>query len=361
MMDNLKIVKSLDEVCENNKNGSALIMATMEKINARNSYDSQRMYDALSANNEVVSKLVNFLTNKKNEDTEPSHAKHDTVEEVPCPGLNIEENHVATSFANNKVDVNNFEEYEFEDYSDDSHQDSHKKDNKDDIYKHPNYYQTKSNKPVKSKQGPVMTNCSNVKTKVPVPQNTQPTSSSQQNHTNSTSRFNMNEFSIAIQGKVKFNNMDKYIEKIVLQDDSMFQLEDLYSRIILAISYGFVHPVQSLPLFCDIDQDISFKEIFLDGLLNDATISQVTSMYNRIGETIKLRLTDKDCISNDKCPRAYKVICLYRSFSGWKILESLLKERLVKCGAVPDNDLDTVLNFANSRIYKNLQYTKYCR
>ena len=360
MTDNMKIVRSLDAVCESNKDGSALITATMEKINARNSYDLQRMYDALLANNEVVSKLVDFLTDKKNEDEKPSHSKHDTVEDVPSPSLNIEENHVATSIANNKINENDYEDYEYEDYDeyqDDSHQDSDKTNNKDNIYKHPNYYQSKSNPPVMKNQGPIMGNNSAAPAKVPVSRNNQATSSTQNNSKNSTSRFNMNEFSIALQGKVKFNDMDKYIDKIVLQDDSMFQLKDLYSRIILAISYGFIHPVQSLPTFRDLDQDISFKEIFLDRLIDDATIAQVTSMYNRIGETIKLRLTDKECISNEKCPRAYKIICLYCSFSGWRILESLLKERLVKCGAVPDNDLDSIRT--SMSIMKNESYDQF--
>ena len=194
-MDNMKIVRSLDAVCESNKDGSALITATMEKINARNSYDLQRMYDALLANNEVVSKLVAFLTDKKNEDVKPSHSKHNTVEEVPDPYISVEENHVASGLANNRIQQNDSNVYTFKEYSVESHQDSTTKDN---IYNHPNFHQAKNNIQVKQSQSQPTSNSFSKQVSVPVQRSSQATSLSKNNNQNSTSRFNMNKFSVAL-------------------------------------------------------------------------------------------------------------------------------------------------------------------
>ena len=185
----------------------------------------------------------------------------------------------------------------------------------------------------------------------------EPTNSQPPQTQNSTNLFNMNEFALAAQGQIKYKDIDKHLDKIVLKDDTMFHLEQLYSRLILAITYGFDTSIEHLPPFHHLHPDINFKTIFLQGLVGDSIIKKVTTMYNRIGELIKMRLTNSACISPDAAPKAARVVKLYQSFTGWTILEKLLKDRVVLCGAVPDQDLDTVR--ASLMFMQNEEYSQF--
>ena len=74
----------------------------------------------------------------------------------------------------------------------------------------------------------------------------------------------------------------KYVEWIVFCDDTMFQLESLYSHIILAIiTYGSTNTtIQPLPAFQDLDQKKCLKSIFLAGLVwNKAIEDNQLSLY----------------------------------------------------------------------------------
>ena len=122
----------------------------------------------------------------------------------------------------------------------------------------------------------------------------------------------------------------------------MFQLEQLYTGIILAISYGFSTDFDDLPAFQDLTPTINFKNLFLMNLISTPIIKRVTSVYNRIGDMIKRRLTDSECITPVLSPKAFHIVTVNKMFSGWKILEQLLKQRVVICGARSDVDLDKV-------------------
>ena len=65
--------------------------------------------------------------------------------------------------------------------------------------------------------------------------------------------------------------------------------------------------------------------------------------FCRIGEIFKKRLEDESCICKATAPKAYSIVCDNEDEDGWTIFEGLLTQCLVKCGALPDVDLDKVL------------------
>ena len=68
--------------------------------------------------------------------------------------------------------------------------------------------------------------------------------------------FNVNEFSLLIDEKIRYNDIDAQLAKVTLVDDSMFELEQFYTRLLLCISLGFKSPLRTLPAYRDLDQDI---------------------------------------------------------------------------------------------------------
>ena len=58
-----------------------------------------------------------------------------------------------------------------------------------------------------------------------------------------------------------------------------------------------------------------------------------------------------------KEPRAFKIIKVHQSFTGWNILECLLKGRTVICGTVLDNVLDKIR--ATIKLVPNESYTSF--
>ena len=109
----------------------------------------------------------------------------------------------------------------------------------------------------------------------------------------------------------------------------MFHLEQMYSWIMLAITYGFNTRIEQLPTYQDLHPNIDFHAIFLKDLVSFEMIRKVKSIFNRIGELIKIRITNNECISSIRSPKAAKAITIYKSFNGWTILEKSLKDRVV--------------------------------
>ena len=97
-----------------------------------------------------------------------------------------------------------------------------------------------------------------------------------------------------------------------------------------------------MPSFYDLNSAISFEDLFL-GRLFGVNRRKASVTFDTLGQYIRERLRKHDCISPSTAPKAALIINSNPSMSGWILLEQLLKKRLVKCGAPPDNDLNVTL------------------
>ena len=309
--DNIKLIKTLGDLQISNQAASENMSNSIEKMITRSTYDSKKIYETIETSNKVMTKLVDMLASNKSE-------QNMSTPRTSRPASR-RSNHVATDlssrYSGHHEDTN--EEEEFQNY------DIGNQDSTHNASFHPN---DQENQPHGSHLR------SNSAHQQQVPNKRSPQGKGK--------IFNLNEFAIAVQDKVKYTDIDKHLEKIVLQDDSMFHLEQVYSRIMMAITYGFNTTIEQLPSYQELHPNIDFRSIFLKDLVSDEVIRKVSSMFNRIGELIKMRLTNEECISSTRSPKMAKIIAIYKSFDGWTILEKILKDRVVLCGAVADNDLD---------------------
>ena len=123
----------------------------------------------------------------------------------------------------------------------------------------------------------------------------------------------------------------------------MYYIEQFYTRVMLSITYGFKYTITTLPSFQLLTPAINFKSIFMNGIIPTSNVGfLVMNLYFRLGEILKMQLCDTSCISSTVAPKAFEVIQINKHFSGWDILEALLKKRVIACGALPDIDLDKV-------------------
>jgi hypothetical protein len=112
--------------------------------------------------------------------------------------------------------------------------------------------------------------------------------------------------------------------------------------IIRSICYAFeLGGITFLPSFLDLDTSIDFEHLFLHDLLG-SNLRKCRQIFLRIGEVIKDRLTNEDCILSTTSPKAKIIIQSNPTTDGWTLLEKLLRARVVSCGAMPDIDLDHV-------------------
>jgi hypothetical protein len=155
-------------------------------------------------------------------------------------------------------------------------------------------------------------------------------------------RFNSNQFfSILESTKLKYTSMESYLAKQKLTNDSYQALEQFYSAVLRAINMGFSAQLYFLPTFIQLRQTTSFKSLFLDGLF-DHNYDKAFTIFTSIGQFLKDRLLHSECIDKVTAPKSYILISSYPTIDGWSLFENLLKKRLVHCGALPQNDLDTI-------------------
>lgn len=200
----------------------------------------------------------------------------------------------------------------------------------------------------------------------PVPQMTNPTtniappatSSNPQTTAPSPTIFGQNNFSLLVTGatKIKYMSMETHLKSKVLENDTVNELEKLYTSIIMAVSFVFEMDASFLPTYNMLNRDIDFADIFLTNLVGN-TLSKCESVYSRLGSILKSCLTSTTCISTSRSPKAALIIRANSLLSGWKLLEKLLCNRLVICGGIPDYDLDIVRT--NLSIQKNESFTDF--
>ena len=161
--------------------------------------------------------------------------------------------------------------------------------------------------------------------------------------TTSSTIFGQNSFSLLITGasKIKYMSMETHLKSKVLENDSVIELEKLYSSILMAISFVFETDISFVPSFQMLTRDIDFETVFLTNLVG-TTHSKCFSIFTRLGSILKGCLISSTCISSVRSPKAAIVVRANPLLSGWNLLEKLLRSRLVICGGVPDYDLDVV-------------------
>jgi hypothetical protein len=151
--------------------------------------------------------------------------------------------------------------------------------------------------------------------------------------------FGSNEFALACAGKIKFSEIESSLKSKSLEDDSIEKLEKFYSSVMRSVCYAFESGIHFLPSFLDLDTSLDFRSLFLHDLLG-SNLRKCDHVYTRIGEIIKDRLTNSECISSSTSPKAMVIIQSNPTTDGWSLLEKLLRARVVSCGAIPDIDLD---------------------
>ena len=157
------------------------------------------------------------------------------------------------------------------------------------------------------------------------------------------SQFNSNYFLLLLDEipKIKYSAIEGSLSKRCLDDDTNQSLQKLYESIIRSLNIGFSTTLHFLPSFEEINANLSFDKNFLHGLIG-SNYDKAKTIYLQLGQLIKDRLTDNECISKSKSPKAYLIIHAYIRIDGWQLLETLFKRRLVNCGALADNDLDSI-------------------
>ena len=159
----------------------------------------------------------------------------------------------------------------------------------------------------------------------------------------SPSQFNSNRFLLILDNvpKIKYSNIETSLSKRSLDDDSNLSIHKLYDSIIRSLNIGFSTDLSFLPLFEQLTSETSFKSHFLHGLLG-SSYDKAYNVYHQLGQLIKDRISNDDCVHKDKSPKAYLILHSYIRMDGWTLLETLFRRRLVNCGALPDTDLDSL-------------------
>ena len=154
------------------------------------------------------------------------------------------------------------------------------------------------------------------------------------------SYLNQNQFSIAMtNSSIKFDKIETYLSSKTLIDDSAEALKTIYSSIVRSIAYGFACQLSIMPSFHDLDRNIRFEPLFLNGLFSD-NLSRAKTVYDQIGEILLDFLKSDTTITESKAPEAFTIVKANPFVSGWELLETILRQRLTMCGADLDDDLD---------------------
>ena len=199
----------------------------------------------------------------------------------------------------------------------------------------------------------------NVKSNVNIPNvSASVPQSSETTDTSPGNQFGQNEFSVAVTNntKMKFSTMESSLKDCILLSDSQRDMKTLYEGITKSITFLLNQELDLLPDFNDLHRKIDFKSLFLSNLLG-ATLAKCKPIVNRFGTLIRARLLSKDCIDPTKCPKAALKVLTHSLMDGWTLFETILKTRLVICGAQADFDLDRVRT--NLTFLPNESFTEF--
>ena len=187
------------------------------------------------------------------------------------------------------------------------------------------------------------------------------TSESQRNHNCNNyqqNQFNQNSFSLLVSGapKLKFSSMQTYLKDKALANETAQAFEELYTHINMGVSFIFDNSVNVLPPFQQLDKDINFSQILLHNLCSN-TYEKCLAVFQKIGSLLKLYILSSTFLLPSTAPNVETIRKANISQDGWTILEAILKDNLVACGARIKFDLDKtrILLFFND----NESYTDF--
>lgn len=168
--------------------------------------------------------------------------------------------------------------------------------------------------------------------------------------------FNSNAFYLLLSddAKIKFDSIDSFLSKRTLQDDSYQSLAQLYGAIFRALGVGLSNTLSFVPKFEELSTDLSFHDIFLRNL-HGLHYDKAFAVYSAFGEHINDHLRSSTCINRARTPLAYEVVLGHKLLDGWSLLEELIRDRVVSCGALPDRDLFAKLMLIQLQPNESLQ------
>ena len=156
-----------------------------------------------------------------------------------------------------------------------------------------------------------------------------------------TNQFNQNKFSLLVTGaaKLKFASMQIYLKDKSLTNETAQAFEEIYTHIGMSVSFIFDDSVNVLPSFHQLDKETQFSTVLLHNLCS-TTYEKCLGVYQKIGSLLKLFLLSPSFLSKSTAPNVDTIRKANISYDGWTILEAILKDNIVACGARVKFDLD---------------------
>ena len=127
--------------------------------------------------------------------------------------------------------------------------------------------------------------------------------------TTSSTIFGQNNFLLLVTNstKIKYMSMETHLKTKTLVNDTIIELEKLYTSIIMAISFDFETDVSFIPSFQMLNHDTHFEKVFLQNLIG-TTHQKCFSIFTRLGSILKACLISSTCISSSQSLKAAIVI-----------------------------------------------------
>ena len=100
-------------------------------------------------------------------------------------------------------------------------------------------------------------------------------SDGKQKYSQPSSPFQVNQFSLATQEKIRFSDIISHVKEVSLEDDSARAMKRFYSKLMLAIQVGFQYNMSFIPAFEDLTNSTDFVDIFFQGIRGSTTFDVV--------------------------------------------------------------------------------------
>jgi hypothetical protein len=164
-----------------------------------------------------------------------------------------------------------------------------------------------------------------------------------QNSTSQDNTLGQNEFSqiVTTANKIRYSDMESSLKNCYLMSDSQHHLKLMYNNITKSIAFALGKEVTLFPNYTTLDRNVNFKHLLLSSITGSDLLTSMT-VFNRLGTIIHSFITSTNIVSSERSPLAYDVMITYSLLDGWSLLQQLLLDRAVVCGAPPDIDIDSI-------------------
>ena len=112
--------------------------------------------------------------------------------------------------------------------------------------------------------------------------------------------------------------------KTELKGDTALDLNNLYNHIKMSLNAVTRLKVELLPDYLSVKINYEFKECFVPDR-NHTSYSYNIQVYNSLGHSLLVAMTNNTCVKSSMSPQAYKIVSTRaHEISGWNILSRLL-------------------------------------